>query len=118
MARIYLSGPMRGYPQSNYPLFHRVAGELRAEGHTVYNPAEYPHDGPPETFPIREAFADYCRFICTEADTIVLLPGWTHSRGATAEHALAACCGLHITEHCPTPTPETKTAPQAGSEKA
>jgi hypothetical protein len=94
---IYLSGPMKGYPESNYPLFNRVAGELRAQGHKVYNPAEYPHDGP--TFPIREAFAAYSAFICREACTIVLLPGWEESKGATAEKALADNCGLDVIEY-------------------
>lgn len=95
---IYLAGPMRGIPEWNYPKFRRVAGLLRLYWHTVYDPSEWPHDGPPETFPIREAFADYCRFITTEADTIVLLPGWQASVGATAEHALARACGLDIIE--------------------
>jgi len=95
---IYLSGPMKGYEQSNYPRFNRVAAELRAQGHTVYNPAEFPHDGPHDTFPLRKAFAAYCKFICEEADTIVLLPGWERSLGVSAELALAKNCGLVIEE--------------------
>lgn len=100
---IYLSGPMKGYPDSNYPLFRQVAGELRAAGHRVYNPAEFAHDGPHGSFPLRRAFAEYCAFICNEADTIVLLPGWERSLGVSAELALAKNCGLEIIEH---PTPE------------
>ena len=93
---IYLSGPMKGYPESNYPLFHKVAAELRAKGHRVYSPAEFPHKGPQETFPLRQAFAVYSVFICLEADTIVLLPGWETSKGVSAEKALAENCGLQI----------------------
>lgn len=96
---IYLSGPMKGYPESNYPLFNRVAADLRAEGHRVYNPAEFPHDGTADTFPLRKAFAAYCAFICEEADTIVLLPGWEKSLGVSAELALAKNCGLDVLEH-------------------
>lgn len=96
---IYLSGPMKGYKDSNYPLFNRVTAELRDLGHTVYNPAEFPHDGPNHTFPLRKAFADYCAFICNEADTIVLLTGWENSMGVSAELALAKNCGLDIIEH-------------------
>lgn len=96
--KIYLSGPMKGYPQSNYPLFLRVAAELRAQGNEVYNPAEFPHDGPFDTFPLRRAFADYCRFICEEADAIVLLPGWEKSLGVSAELALAKNCKLDVIE--------------------
>lgn len=95
---IYLSGPMAGLPQSNYPLFHTVTAALRGAGHTVYNPAEFPHDGPHETFPLRKAFAAYSKFICESADAIVLLPGWENSRGAKAELALANCCGINVIE--------------------
>lgn len=98
MMKIYLSGPMRGYPESNYPLFNPIAGELRNSGAEVYNPAEYPHDGPADSFPIRQAFAAYCKFICLEADAIVLLPGWEASKGVSAELALAKNCGLQIFE--------------------
>ncbi len=96
--KIYLSGPMKGYPQSNYPLFMKVAGELREQGHVVYNPAEFKHDGPHETFPLRKAFAEYCKFICEEATAIYLLPGYEKSLGATAELALAKNCKLEIVE--------------------
>lgn len=95
---IYLSGPMKGYPQSNYPLFNIVAAQLRGAGHTVYNPAEFSHDGPPDEFPIRKAFSEYSRFICEWADTIVLLPAWEASTGVSAELALAKNCGLDIIE--------------------
>lgn len=98
---IYLSGPMRGYPELNYPEFHRVSAALRSHGHRVYNPAEFEHDGPPDTFPIREAFADYCEFITRRACTIVLLPGWRASAGAMAEYSLARVCGLDVLEWAP-----------------
>jgi len=90
---IYLSGPMKGHPESNYPLFNSVAAELRSKGHHVYNPAEYPHDG---EFPIRKAFAEYCNYICLRADTIVLLPGWDRSIGAKVEKGLAQRIGLAV----------------------
>lgn len=92
--KIYLSGPMTGLPDFNYPTFNKTAADLRARGFTVYNPAEYKHDGP--VFPIREAFAEYSRFICLEADAIALLPGWENSLGVSAELALARNCNLEI----------------------
>lgn len=90
---------MKGYPESNYPLFHRVTAELRAAGHEVYNPAEFEWKGSHETFPLRRAFAEYSAFICNEADTIVLLPGWEKSLGVSAELALAKNCQLEILEY-------------------
>lgn len=94
--RIYLSGPMTGYPNFNYPLFNVVSGLLRKAGHTVYNPAEFQHDEP--DFPLRKAFAAYAKFICEEADAIVLLPSWEQSLGVSAELALAKNCKLRVVE--------------------
>lgn len=99
MKNIYLSGPMTGLPDYNYPEFNRVADKLRRLGHRVCNPAEFPHSGDPKDFPIRKAFASFCNFICLEADTIVLLPGWENSKGAKAELALAENCQLRVEKH-------------------
>jgi len=87
MKKIYLSGPMKGIPENNHPLFNKVAAELRELGHTVFNPAEYVYDG--KEFPLRKAFTDYCNFIVNEATAIVMLPGHEKSVGATSELALA-----------------------------
>jgi len=37
--RIYLSGPMTGLPELNFPAFAAMTASLRAGGHTVTNPA-------------------------------------------------------------------------------
>jgi hypothetical protein len=97
--KIYLAGPMTGYPDHNYPAFHAAASSLRAAGHEVYNPAEIPWNGPGGTWPVRRAFASYAQFICLEACTIVLLPGWEESTGVGAELPLARLCGLDIFEY-------------------
>lgn len=44
----YLSGPMSGLPELNYPAFARAASELRARGLTVVSAHEVAH---PETAP-------------------------------------------------------------------
>ena len=38
--RIYISGPMTGKHDFNYPAFNAAAKRLRSEGHFVINPAE------------------------------------------------------------------------------
>lgn len=37
--KIYVSGPMTGYKDYNYPKFERIAAELRAKGYDVVNPS-------------------------------------------------------------------------------
>ena len=94
--KVYLSGPMTGLPEFNYPRFNEVSDRIREEGFDVYNPAEYPFDGPLDEFPIREAFAEYAKQICLKCNAIVLLEGWENSRGANAELSLAKICGIDV----------------------
>lgn len=97
MRVIYLSGPMMGYPENNFPAFNSAARQLRDYGHRVYNPAEFPNNWT-RNADVRKAFASYCTFICLEADTIVLLPGYKNSSGAQIELGLARKVGLKIYE--------------------
>ena len=104
--RVYLAGPMQNIPHFNFPRFHAVAKCFRANGHTVFNPAEKDierHGGTDISnptgsiresvavhgFSLRQALGEDCAFICASADTMVLLPGWEKSNGAQAEHRLA-----------------------------
>lgn len=110
--KVYVAGPMRGIPEFNFPAFYAAAAELRAQGHTVFNPAERDNDhhgtdiskgnlsGSEEQaaaqhgFNLREALCSDLQFICLEADAIALLPGWENSKGAQAERATAVALGL------------------------
>lgn len=95
--KVYLSGPMTGYPEFNYPAFNAMAALLRGRGHEVYSPAEYGAEQlSAGTFDIRKAFSEYCRYICEEAEAIYLLRGWEKSKGALAEYHLALNCDLTI----------------------
>ena len=71
-------------------------------------PAEFPHRGPHHAFPLRKAFAEYAAFICEQACTIALLPGYEKSAGASVELALAKICGLDVL-HIPGVPVEPKT---------
>lgn len=87
--RYYLSGPMTGLPELNYPAFVEATRYLRYLGHEVYSPAEWESRHNNGVFNLPIAFADYCYYICREADAVVVLPGWENSPGARAEVALA-----------------------------
>lgn len=39
--KLYVAGPMSGYPENNYPAFNEVSRLLRDAGYEVVNPAEF-----------------------------------------------------------------------------
>ena len=90
---IYLSGPMSGIVDANYPRFNEVARLLRAQGHTVLNPAEHE---PPMPNPTH---ADYMAMdlpMVEACDVVVLLEGMLSSSGASDERAHAKLHGKEI----------------------
>lgn len=91
MRRIYISGPMTGLPDFNYPAFNAEAARLRALGYHVENPAENP---PQDSW---EAYMEVCIPQLLTCDTIALLPGWSESRGALWERYVASQEGITIT---------------------
>ena len=102
MKRIYVAGPMTGYPELNFPAFHAAAAQLRAAGHHVENPAEINPDPSAEWLDCMRA--DIARLVT--CDAIQLLPGWSKSRGACLEHQIAVGLGLEIIENQSRYTPE------------
>lgn len=92
--KLYLAGPMSGYPDHNYPAFDAEAKRLRELGHEVINPAENdggnPHAGD-WAYYLRQ---DIVHVLAVEA--IAVLPGWRQSRGATLETTIAAALELPI----------------------
>lgn len=87
---VYLSGPMSGLPDLNYPTFNAAARALRRLGYSVVNPAEFKTktDGMSEA----EAWRAYMQVdikALVDCDGIVMLPGWPESRGATLERSIA-----------------------------
>lgn len=108
--KIYLAGPMTGYPQFNFPAFIDAAEQLRAEGHEVFNPAEADieefgaepfmnsdgSEGSTDSVgaTLRHVLKKDCSWICDHAEAIALLPGWEKSSGAGVEWTLAKALGL------------------------
>ena len=107
---IYLSGPMRGIPQFNFPAFDAAAELLRNDGYDVVSPAEL--DSPEDRAMalasadghIRSVEKSWGDFLARDVkliadggiDGIVVLRGWERSRGARLETFVAFLCGLPV----------------------
>lgn len=128
--KVYIAGPITNMPGQNLIVFEWVARHLRKNGHTPI----IPHNIPPlshagecpeaETYPgvtigpetdvhggLCYLRADLVEMLNCEA--VVVLPGWSLSRGALVEIATAQSVGIPVTywwpdiEECrdrPTPT--------------
>ena len=102
--RIYIAGPMTGFPDHNIPAFNAAAKRLRAEGHFVINPVALSSlFGTPEE--LSDSFAAYydpsgCSgdddgiaenvmaadiAAVRSCNAIYLLNGWENSKGALKE---------------------------------
>ena len=89
---VYISGPMTGLPELNYPAFNSAAEKLRTLGYIVENPAEAKAE-------VWWKWEDYMRSAIvqvTKSDTIVTLPNWENSRGAKIEVKLGFDLGLEV----------------------
>ena len=96
--RIYISGPMSGLPDNNYPLFNAVAAELRKDSRVlVENPAENP---PQDSWEAYMRVAVHQMLTCQRVFDI---PGWRKSVGATAEIAMAKLVGIMVPDVEDTP---------------
>lgn len=104
--RVYVSGPMSGVENYNFPAFHAASEDLRGMGHTVYSPAEMDEAAGVE--PAADGKlpdpGDYAGFLARDIEVIakerieaiVLLPGWENSGGAKTEVAFGRALGLKI----------------------
>lgn len=104
----YLAGPMRHYPQFNFPAFLSAAADLDARGLRVVSPAQHDLDGgfDPSTmtgqedlaasgFDLKAALAWDLQQVLS-ADLVVLLDGWEQSAGAQAEVRTAQAAGIPV----------------------
>ena len=91
-AAIYISGPMTGLPDLNFPAFHAAAAKLRDLGLLVVNPAEFG-----EGAGLR--WSDYMRKdirALMDCGALYMLPGWSESRGARLEHHIGVELGMAV----------------------
>ena len=90
----YVSGPMSGLPDLNFPAFHAAAKYLRFRGVEVVNPAEFGEEP-------GKSWADYMRkdiAALMRCNCIVMLPGWKKSKGAKLERFIAKALGFVVVE--------------------
>lgn len=107
--KVYIAGPMRGYKFFNFDEFFRVARIVRELGHTPVNPAELSQsavierglDPADETsygaphFQIEDFMETDVRAL-RDVECIVLLAGWTASKGVAVEIAYARYRGIPV----------------------
>lgn len=104
--RVYIAGPMTGYPDLNFPAFHAAAAEYRKRGCFVINPAEMNGgDCEPELYAkmtTEQKDAHWVKCMTKDinalltCEMVVMLDGWTKSKGATLEHHIARSLGMII----------------------
>jgi hypothetical protein len=94
MKRIYISGPMTGVPDFNFPAFNAEAARLRSMGYDVVNPEEINTD---TSTPYNECMRNDLKALL-DCDTIAMLDGWMDSKGAHLEMHIAHRVGIKVVE--------------------
>lgn len=89
--RIYIAGPMRGYPEHNVPAFDAAAARFRAAGWRVVSPVEVSEALGAGLQP--EAYVAEDIKLLVGCRAIALLPGWEASTGARCEATVALTLG-------------------------
>lgn len=93
--KIYLSGPMTGYPEFNSREFKRYAEHYRARGWEVFSPPET--DAGDWTKPYEYYIKrDILALVQDGIERIYLLPNWHLSKGARLEKHIGETIGLEI----------------------
>lgn len=97
--KVYVSGPMEGYENFNFPAFQAASDWLTRQGYEVLNPAD-PQDIDPTNPNLatntRENFLRRDIEMVLEADFVVVLEGWQVSRGARLEVSVARAIGVGV----------------------
>jgi hypothetical protein len=97
--RVYLAGPMTGFPEWNFPAFHDAALTLRLRGYRVWSPAErdiangFDPKSDGSGFDLAGALRDDVAAVL-DSDAVVVLPGFEESAGAMVEVLTAESAGI------------------------
>lgn len=102
---IYLAGPMTGIPEYNAPAFRRATVDLRFRDYEVISPVEMDEEdginleaeaATGTEWDWAHALARDISVVIRNVDVVVVLPGWTKSRGAFLETEAAYACGKPV----------------------
>ena len=88
--RVYIAGPMRGYPNLNFDSFFKAEERLKNKGYYVINPARNPLG-----LQVKE-YMDIDLLYVKICDSIYMLKGWEGSIGALDEFSMAKSKGKAI----------------------
>ncbi|HEX5437141.1 MAG TPA: DUF6378 domain-containing protein [Gemmatimonadaceae bacterium] len=130
-SRVYLAGPMTGYPLFNFPAFDYAAAQWRDAEWEVVSPADLtraywlrrfgePFDPVCPDPAIRAGGEIYREFLREDlrailtCDAVALLSGWRASRGVAVELSVAEAMGLAIYDaHTFAPPPSESAVQEA-----
>lgn len=96
---VYLSGPMRGIPDFNFPAFDAARDRLLGQGYSVISPADMDRVCPEVTDTAGYAERDteaLIKLARSGRGAICMLKGWEKSVGAQAEYHLAKWLELAV----------------------
>jgi hypothetical protein len=93
--RLYIAGPMTGYPECNYPAFNAAAKFLRQDGFDVVNPAEFGA----RDLRVGVHYVDLIREdlrLMLDCHGVATLDGWWESVGARNEVMVAGVLKMPV----------------------
>jgi Domain of unknown function (DUF4406) len=114
MARLYIAGPMTGYPAFNFPAFYEAAKTLRAQGLEIISPAEEDEkygvaqvaisstdgkldaNGKIAGSTWGDMLARDVKIVADLVDGVAVLKNWERSKGAKLEVTVAILTGKAI----------------------
>lgn len=95
----YISGPMTGIKDFNYPFFNKVAKLLRDAGLEIVSPAETEESLGYEQGSQDWHWGVWMRHALTSllrCNAIIMLPNWEMSKGALLELQVAEACDMQV----------------------
>lgn len=105
-ASVYIAGPMTGLPGFNFAAFDEARDRLAATGYIVYSPADVSRNFGVDPLLPADLVDEYMVqqlmridiSLVMEADVVVMLPGWEHSRDARCKASVARAIGTPVVD--------------------